>query len=828
MPEMITAAGRFLLFVACSATSMAQTQDVHWEVLRPTRFSSDDDTDFRLRDDHSLIAVGVPDAQSTWTVDSELDLTGVTAIRIECPPDSSLPNGGPGRGPGGGFKVDDLAVSSLSSPSSRHEREAVIVDAFDVSDASGGPARHGVDGNARTAWGPDQGGATTTAVFLLDAPLPDEDRGLLRLRLRQSNRAGWALGALRVAITRHPDPTSVLGGRVQRSGELDRKVAEAIERGVDYLLGQQQLDGSWRYQISEYPAGSTALAAYTLMRSGLSPDHPSIERAVAYVLNTEPRRTYETAIQIMFLALHGGPRHAGAIEQRAELLLDWQVQGGWNYPGAWYDPQNKSFPPDLSITQYALLGLRAAGELGFEVPKRVWTKAASWVLDRQERAPTGEPAGFRYTDGRDVTGSMTCAGLTALGVIASQLGGPTNKIEEAIASGSAWLAREFSVSRNPRPAVGSAQHNEEKWLHYYLYGIERVAGLLDLDTIGPHRWYEKGALSLIETQKDDGSWRPPSNSESAQELADTCFALLFLNRATASTGGAANEPWTSRLEDEELGVTVFGTGSGPFRAWISDFAGPFRERFADPTSGEFKLASVVWEEVDAAGAPIAELGRPEIDPGAAGGSSRYAARFTFDLPGRHRVRPRLSVRTATGEVEVLGPILEFEQLFAGHSALIQYAGDRSRNLILDSDVEIESLECSSQLNDTWGARKAFDGLQVHGWTSADDDDEPWIRVDLGRGVRADKVLLSPLQEPWSEAPWRTGLPARVRVEINGSRRFEADCLPGRWHKTVLDLGGPARVRQLEVRVVSKAGIHPDHPTHAGVGFAEIELTIGDD
>lgn len=819
----------WLLFLLIGLTTPdGHAQELDWEILEPTKFSSDDDSDFQVREDLTLVALGTPREHSSWTVDWELDLTDVTAIRIECLPDPSLPSDGPGRGPDGGFKVNDITVATLSGTSRRREREAVIVDAVDLGDARGGPARHGVDGNSRTAWGPDRGGGTTAAVFVLDAPLPPDSSGVLRLRFQQANRNHWALGSLRVAVTRHADPLSTLGDGVRRDSELERRVGEAIDRGVSYLLSQQQLDGSWRYHVGEYPAGAAALAGYTLLRSGLAPDHPSVERAAEYVLSTPPRRTYDTAVQIMFLALHGGPRHLEAIEERADLLLDWQVQGGWNYPGAWYDPLNKSFPPDLSITQYALLGLRQANELGLKVPKRVWTKAAAWVIDRQERVQRGEPAGFRYNDDRDVTGSMTCAGLTALGVISDQLGERTKKIDASIEAGTAWLAREFSVSRNPRPAVGDAQHDEEKWLHYYLYGIERVAGLLDLDAIGPHRWYEKGALSLLETQKDDGSWRPPSGSEPSQEIADTCFALLFLNRATATTGSTASEPKTSTATDEGLGLTVLGVGSGPFRAWITSFDAPFHEAYADPASGEVRLSSVVWEELDASGASIAELARPEVDPEAPAGTSRYGARFSFDLPGRHRVRPRLTVLTDGGEQDVFGPTLEFEQAFAAHSELLRYAGDRERNLIQDPDLEIESIERSSELNGTWSAAKAFDGQQVHGWTSADGDAEPWIRIDLGLGVRADRLLLSPLQELWEKDPWRTGIPARVEVEINRSRTFEAECFPGRWHKTVVDFGKAIKVRELEVRVVAKTGIHPAHPAYDGVGFAEIELASGDD
>ena len=65
--------------------------------------------------------------------------------------------------------------------------------------------------------------------------------------------------------------------------------------------------------------------------------------------------------------------------------------------------------------------------------------------------------------------------------------------------------------------------------YYYLYALERVGALTQRKWIGRHDWYREGAEELFRRQSQDGSWTS-GGPESAE--VDTCFALLFLKRAT--------------------------------------------------------------------------------------------------------------------------------------------------------------------------------------------------------------------------------------------------------------------------------------------------------
>jgi hypothetical protein len=69
-----------------------------------------------------------------------------------------------------------------------------------------------------------------------------------------------------------------------------------------------------------------------------------------------------------------------------------------------------------------------------------------------------------------------------------------------------------------------------KWHIYYLYGVERAGMLYGTDMIGTRDWYDEGAEWLIGHQAENGSWR---------NTTDTCFAILFLKRATAPLPGVA-------------------------------------------------------------------------------------------------------------------------------------------------------------------------------------------------------------------------------------------------------------------------------------------------
>jgi hypothetical protein len=234
----------------------------------------------------------------------------------------------------------------------------------------------------------------------------------------------------------------------------------------------------------------------------------------------------------------------------------------------WSYPRNRS--GDHSNTQYAILGLRSAQRCGVKVSRDEWEKTWVEVIDhflamQEKKGPqvrqwkliedkkygyvsyrpmTSVPAqarGWTYASNKDpkagsaraeraTTGSMTTVGIASLligmeglyGIRSTKIKTKKPRIERAAKDGLAWLAHHFTVETNPG-------HPDGEWLYYYLYGMERAAVLAGARNVGKHDWYREGAEFLMLHQDGDGRW---TYLCSCGEFADTCFALLFLTKAT--------------------------------------------------------------------------------------------------------------------------------------------------------------------------------------------------------------------------------------------------------------------------------------------------------
>ena len=95
--------------------------------------------------------------------------------------------------------------------------------------------------------------------------------------------------------------------------------------------------------------------------------------------------------------------------------------------------------------------------------------------------------------------------------------------DKDVLEGMQWINKNFEVTDNP------GRHG--KWHYYYLYGLERAGMLFGTERIGDHMWYRTGAEYLLKEQSGGGAWNGSA--------IDTCFAILFLRRATRSLGGGS-------------------------------------------------------------------------------------------------------------------------------------------------------------------------------------------------------------------------------------------------------------------------------------------------
>ena len=326
---------------------------------------------------------------------------------------------------------------------------------------------------------------------------------------------------------------------------LQAEVDTAINKGVDFLVKH--------YVANDY---DEELIFYTLVKSGVKIPDATMEPLLNKMLNKRLERTYNVALLAMALSDLDRVKYLDLIVQCAEFLLANQSSAGnWTYgaPITKYvnTPSSKPISPtegtstrsvrrvtikmpprrlsttyDNSCTQYALLGLRACADAYIEIPRQVWVDA-----EKHLQLTQGSDGGWCYTTGPISYGSMTAGGLGGLAICRFYLN-KNIKDDKNIRGGMNWLAQNFTVRENPK--FGSCHY-------YYLYGLERAGIFAGTEQFGGNEWYPLGANYLLNEQKANGSWGDSPNQ-------DTCFAILFLRRATKplkieiTPGGPSGQP----------------------------------------------------------------------------------------------------------------------------------------------------------------------------------------------------------------------------------------------------------------------------------------------
>ncbi len=340
-------------------------------------------------------------------------------------------------------------------------------------------------------------------------------------------------------IPREDNVDVIVAAPGRRLSPFDERVERAIREGARFLKAQQNDDGSWADIDKESKTGVTSLVTLALLASGEKPDSAPIRKAVDYLRDFTPnvlRSTYAISLQTMVFAAADPDRDRSRIVANVDWLDRAQIKTGdpQPWPGSWrYNELNRNRPGDNSNTQYALLGLRAASEVGVPVNPSVWELSRKYWEKAQKR-----DGGWAYTpDSRTPTASMTCAGISSLIIsghrrfqVQEALNGETiqncgkGEVNRHVQTGIDWLARHFSIDQN----FGSGQ----QWRFYYLYGLERAGRLAGVRFLDDHDWYRVGAEELVENRNRlSGSWE--GQFQEKNTVLATSFALLFLSKGRA-------------------------------------------------------------------------------------------------------------------------------------------------------------------------------------------------------------------------------------------------------------------------------------------------------
>lgn len=373
---------------------------------------------------------------------------------------------------------------------------------------------------------------------------------------------------------------------VQGRGPDPKTVDAAIEKGVRFLKSAP----SSGYEGQQIP-DCDELLLLTFVHAGVSSTDGRYQELLHKMLTTPLEKTYKVVLQAMVLEEIDRVKHQRRIAQCAQFLVDSQCGNGqWSYgqPSAFLDSipeptpgreavatsgakparkppvgkgmervkpevvnrivlQKKAEGPgsgDNSNSQYAALGLRACAEAGVTVPRETLERARKgWIGSQQANDGKGDrkavasgevggaPAGWCYGGGdhrHAPYGSMTAGAVGAMVIYDHLLGLPWKK-DETVLRGLAWMSVNFSVTANPGPAEWG-EGAPGYMLYYYLYAVERAGIFTGLEKLGGHRWYATGARAILAAQGADGAWN--AQAPEANATWDTCFAILFLKRAT--------------------------------------------------------------------------------------------------------------------------------------------------------------------------------------------------------------------------------------------------------------------------------------------------------
>jgi len=292
---------------------------------------------------------------------------------------------------------------------------------------------------------------------------------------------------------------------------------EAVQRGLRYLAGTQNDDGSFGKGQYERHAGITSLCALAFMADGHVPGRgvygDNVRRALEFVLNSATETgllardkdhgpMYGHGFSTLFLGeIYGmnneDSRVRDALTRAVDLIIHSQNnEGGWRYNPVPYDA-------DISVTICEVMALRSARNAGVKVPKETIDQAIAYV-----RSCQNSDGGFRYM----ATAGTSAWPRTAAGVASLYYAGIYS--DNSIERGLNYLQDVVGSNKN-----GPADVAHYFYGHYYAVQAMYLAGGKRWTDWWPHIRNE-----MISKQTETGSWM----DYQAGQAYSTSMALIVL------------------------------------------------------------------------------------------------------------------------------------------------------------------------------------------------------------------------------------------------------------------------------------------------------------
>ncbi len=374
-----------------------------------------------------------------------------------------------------------------------------------------------------------------------------------------------------------PDDTADQAPRVPRLPPVptvpDREIQRSIERGIAFLLQDQNKDGSWgtpertkdlnifapvpgSHHAFRMAVTSLCLSAMIEVGDRDEPQKQAIDRAEKWLLENLPhlRRADEVAIYNIWghgyaigalVRMHRRHADDSDLQEKIRRLIGTQydmldryesVDGGWGY----YDFRIGSKKPATDSTSFlsaaVLVAFDEARSIGVTPPKRLTQRAVD-SIHRQQKPDNsylyGEYLKYRPMLGINRPGGSL--GRSQACNLALRLWGDKKITDQVLKD---WLNR--LIARNGWLSIGRKRPvPHESWFqvagYFYYYG-HYYAGLCieQLPPADRHDFQSHLATILMKLQEKDGSWWDYPLYNYHQQYG-TAYTLMALKRCLGET-----------------------------------------------------------------------------------------------------------------------------------------------------------------------------------------------------------------------------------------------------------------------------------------------------
>ncbi|MBU1694284.1 MAG: terpene cyclase/mutase family protein [Verrucomicrobia bacterium] len=355
------------------------------------------------------------------------------------------------------------------------------------------------------------------------------------------------------------------GGRAsslrEYGGQWGQYTEAAVLRALEWLKNRQAPDGSWKGRLDPDTVGYTGLAILTFLAHGETTASEkygaTVEKGLRYLMGRQEENgsfmkkidgsgpVYAQAIATYALSEAYGltriPALKPVMEKAVKVLIDGQqARGGWDYSYA------KGARRDTSVTGWHVQALKAAYIAGAETPgiREALEKAAADLRSAQDP----ESGAFGYSHSQTDRRSEKALGMTGVAVLCMQLMGLSS--DSATRKGFDALSNATCDWNDPM--------NSPFYAWYYITQVSFHRGGAMWSA-----WNNKVAPTLVRNQNEKGYW-PDSKSSNVvgerggaesdpQTIYRTTLAALTLQvyyRLLPTYKAIALEPATPTSKDD--------------------------------------------------------------------------------------------------------------------------------------------------------------------------------------------------------------------------------------------------------------------------------------